>query len=309
VNGVAIDQAGLLTTIQDEGRWGHQALGVPVSGPMDWWSHHAANILVGNHRSAATLEVTITGPSLTLHAAAAVAVTGASFDLHAGSRSMRSPAVFALDAGETLRFGARITGCRAYVGFRGGLDVPPVLGSRATDLRSGLGGVGGRALRSGDVVPIASATSRMPAVGSAIASPEWLGAPATLRFIPHEDMDDGAVERFSSAEFRVSPQSGRMAYRLEGALAMEERDLRRLSRPVAMGTIQLLPGAGPALLMADAQPTGGYPVIGAVIASDLPIAGQLAPGDGVRFTPCTYEDALLAFGDRERALPGGGMST
>jgi len=305
VNAVSIDRPGLLTTIQDEGRWGRQALGVPVSGPMDWWSHRAANILAGNARSAATLEVTIAGPSLTPRAPLAVAVTGASFELYAGSRSTRSPARLTLDAGEALRFGPRMAGGRAYVAFRGGIDVPLVLGSRATDLRSALGGLGGRALRSGDVVPIASASPVTSPTDDEIEPPEWLAAAATLRFIPHDDMEDRAIERFSASIFLVSPRSDRMGYRLDGELAIEARDLRRVSRPVVMGTIQLLPAAGPVLLMADAQPTGGYPVVGAVISGDLPIAGQLAPGDSVRFAPCTREAALLALLERERALPRG----
>ena len=183
-----------------------------------------------------------------------------------------------------------------------------MLGSRATDLRSGLGGVGGRAVRSGDVLPIGSSSRDVASSGDLdIAPPGWIAPAATLRFVPYDDVDEGTIERFSATVFRVSQQSDRMGYRLDGELALDDRDLRRPSRPVVMGTIQLLPGAGPVLLMADAHPTGGYPVVGAVISSDLPVAGQLAPGDSLQFMPCTHQDALSALVERERSLPADRM--
>lgn len=305
MRGVHVDSPGLLTTIQDSGRWGYQAFGVPVSGPMDWWSHRAANALVGNDVTAAALEVTITGPTITAHTRVTVAITGAAFELRVASREMISPTLFILDRGETLRFGARAAGCRSYVAFAGGIDVPPVLGSRSTDLRSGLGGMLGRAIRAGDTLPVAEtadAPASWPPV-STRALPPQASSPTVLRFVPDDELRGTTIDRFSECVLNVSSQSNRAGYRFHGSPAIGMGDARRLSRPAVMGLVQLPPSGGPILLMADAQPTGGYPILGVVITADLPLAGQLAPGDAVRFAACTRDEALAALADRERALP------
>jgi len=160
VTGVTVLRAGLLTTVQDLGRWGSQALGVPVSGAMDSGAHRLANALVGNPPTAATLEVTLLGPELRADRALVVAVAGAEFALSVNGHPVPHQTAFALKAGATLRFGERRVGSRAYLAVAGGVDTPPVLGSRATHLVSGMGGLDGRALVNGDVLPIGAATPR-----------------------------------------------------------------------------------------------------------------------------------------------------
>ncbi len=302
---LAVHRAGLLTTIQDEGRWGHQASGVPVSGPMDWWSHRLANLLVGNPREAATLEVTGVGPSFSITSEATVAITGARFHGQLDGVPWTSPVVLQARAGARFVFGERVAGLRAYVAVSAGLDVPPVLGSRATDVRSGLGGLNGRPLRDGDSVPLGALPARRtisPIPGGA----DWMLPSGTARLNLLRGPDDGpnaaaALDALTSMTFAVSQRCDRMGYHLDGGLVPIDAE-PRLSAPVATGVVQVPPSGQPVLLMADRQTTGGYAPIGAVIAADLPVAGQLGPGDRVCFVPCDVASALRQLVAREQVL-------
>ena len=160
--GITVVRPGLLTTVQDLGRWGSQALGVPVSGAMDSVAHRLANALVGNLPTAATLEVTLLGPELRAERALVVAVAGATFALSVDGHAAPHHAAFSVAAGATLRFGERRAGSRAYLAVAGGVDTPLVFGSRSTHLLGRMGGLGGRALVSGDVLPIGAATQLVP---------------------------------------------------------------------------------------------------------------------------------------------------
>ena len=151
---VRVNRAGLLTTVQDSGRWRYQARGVSVAGPMDSYSHRLANVIVGNDERAATLEVTVTGPELEFFDDRRVAVTGAEFEMSIGGRPTMLNENALVKAGERLVFGRRVRGARAYVAISGGIETPPVLGSRATHLPSAMGGVEGRALKAGDELPL-----------------------------------------------------------------------------------------------------------------------------------------------------------
>ena len=297
---------GLLTTVQDLGRWGYQDRGVPVAGPMDPFSHRLANRLVGNDDDAAALEITLVGPELRASGEAVCAVAGAQFELFVDQRRVECGRPFAVTAGATLRFGARLAGARSTLAFRGGIDVPPVLGSRATSLVSGMGPFGGRALAAGDVFPIGHATTplatrtsgqplRLPAGGAKLRA---VPGPHELRFAP------AALEQLFSAEFTVTTHSNRMGFRLEGPPLAYAGAADILSDATPLGSLQV-PGSGqPILLMADRQTTGGYPKIATVITADLPTAGQLAPGDRVRFAPCTRAEAVDALNRLERRLVG-----
>src|SRR5262245_47876562 len=153
----------MLTTVQDLGRWGLQAEGVPVAGPMDPWSHRLANALVGNQRDAATLEITLLGPELEFDDERLAAVSGAEFDLAVDDRAVPWNSPFLIPAGSRLRFRARQHGVRAYLAVAGGIAAPPMLGSRATHVVSGMGGLGGRPLKGGDRLPLGDAsTTRGP---------------------------------------------------------------------------------------------------------------------------------------------------
>ena len=156
---IRVAEPGLLTTVQDRGRWGYQDLGVPVAGPMDPVSHRLANLLVGNQPDCATLEVTLVGPTLEFLTETSFAVAGAEFELWLDAAPIPTNTPHQVGRGSRLRFGRRGGGARAYLAVAGGIDLPPVLGSRSTDLASGLGGLSGRPLRGGDQLRVGQGTS------------------------------------------------------------------------------------------------------------------------------------------------------
>jgi antagonist of KipI len=308
---VTVIRPGMLTTVQDLGRWGLQAKGVPVAGPMDEYSHVLANRLVGNDPNAAALEVTLLGPELQSDADVMCAVAGASFVMAVGDRVAPMNEPFVLRAGQRLQFGARTRGARATLAFAGGIALPPVFGSRATSLISRMGPFDGRPLRAGDLLPIGDVDSfsTFRHVHPIVASPP-LAMPAggaQLRVIrgPHEPLFTlDAFETLFTSRFTITPRSNRMGYRLEGPPLTRVTRGEILSDPTAIGSIQVPPSGQPILLMADRQTTGGYPKIATVISADLPLAGQLAPGDWIEFRPCTRRAAVDARRARFNALEG-----
>jgi antagonist of KipI len=295
---LTVIRPGMLTTVQDLGRYGRQHLGVPAGGPMDWWSHEAANRLVGNPPEAALLEVTLIGPELELGQNAIAAVLGAEFELSVSGRSAPMNRTFAVEVGERLSFGRRVSGARAYLAVRGGIATPPVMGSRATHVKAALGGFQGRALRRGDILFVGASEQPSALEASAAARHSPVTLPTTLRVIPGPEPADEALWR---TVFTISPQSDRMGYRLEGGAVRASGD--HLSSAVAMGTVQITPSGTCVLLMADRATSGGYARAATVITADLPIAGQLAPGDAIRFSPITLEDARVALDAMRASLP------
>lgn len=302
---VEVVRAGLLTTVQDLGRWGHGALGVPVAGPMDVYSHRLANLLVGNPASAATLEVTLSGPELLFRGrSTVVAVTGGVFEVTLDEQPVPLGVSRRVKSGQRLRFGRRRQGARAYVAVAGGFEADVVLGSRATHLAAGMGGIEGRALRAGDrlrvgrphvVAPVERRGVNL-AVGPERTILRVLPGPHDQWFAPE------AMTVLCRETFRVSPRSNRMGFRLEGPTLPRAAAPELLSAAVPMGAIQVPPAGEAILLMADRQTTGGYPQVATVISADLPLAGQLAPGDAVGFRPCSLAEALAALAARERQL-------
>jgi len=304
---IVVIKAGMLTTVQDSGRWGFQSRGVPVAGPMDPLSHRLANALVGNDRGAATLEITLLGPELEFESERVVAVTGAEFVLTLDGRPSPSNAAFVVPAGAHLRFGARQQGARAYLAIENGIAVVPVLGSRATHVISGLGGFSGRALRAGDRIPLA-AGPRPHRRAVALAADAPLALPAghaVVRALPGPQADrfvPGALDALQSAPYAIGSSSDRMGFRLTGPALGHAGSADIISDATPLGVLQVPASGQPILLMADRQTTGGYPKIATVIAADLPIAAQLAPGDEISFAMCTPREALAALIAREQPL-------
>jgi antagonist of KipI len=293
---ITVVRAGLFTTVQDLGRWGHQSIGVPVSGPMDERSHRRANAMAGNRADAALLEATLVGPVLDLPSDCVVAAAGALCALLVDGRSHETPAVVQIAAPARLEVSPLRRGGRLYLAFRGGIATELVLGSRATDARSGLGGLGGRALAAGDTLPLGAADG--PLSETAPPAAEELptrGELVKLRVVagPHAV---GAFDALCRALFTVGARSDRVGYRLEtaGQTVTASGDL--LSMPTTMGSVQVTPSGEVILLMADRQPTGGYAQVAVVISGDLPLAGQLTPGCAVRFVPCSLDEARQARG-------------
>jgi antagonist of KipI len=302
--------SGLLTTVQDLGRWGQQSSGVPVAGPMDPYSHRLANALVGNAGDDATLEVTIAGPELACDDERLAAVAGAEFELTVDGRPVPMHAVIPLRPRARLAFGRRRRGARAYVALGGGIEVPRVLGSRATHLASGLGGHLGRALRAGDCLPLGPRPERphvraSKTIADASLAPDWPGGHARARVLPGSRSGwfaEDALEVLQSSMYTVDLRSDRMGYRLAGPPITRAAGAEMISDATTMGALQIPPSGQPILLMADRQTTGGYPVVATVISADVGIAGQLAPGDAIAFVVCSRAEALAALIAQERSL-------
>ena len=309
---VAVLDPGLLSTVQDLGRFGHRRHGVVVGGAMDRRSHAVANILAGNDPDAATIEMTLMGAMLRFEAETLIALAGGGMRGMVGGEAVPLRRPVLLPKGAELRFTPTNIGCRIYLAIAGGVDVPPVLGSRSTYLRAGLGGFEGRALKAGDRLPAGAPTALGERLARLLAAERgdrpfattgWSAAAdldPSLRRSPHvrvlpglqaTDFDRDSLAAFHGERFTVSPRSDRMGYRLDGpALSLSyPRDL--LSEAVTTGTVQVPPEGKPIVLMADAQSTGGYPRIAQVIDADLPVLGQLRPGDALRFVPVGLAEA------------------
>jgi antagonist of KipI len=301
---VDVIRAGLLSTVQDLGRWGWQAWGVPVAGPMDPRGHRLSNALVGNSPDAATLEITLVGPELVFGDERHVAVCGAQFALTVDDRPVPCGEVFQVRRGGRLKFGNRSRGARAYVAVDGGFTVDKVFGSRATHVPTRLGGAGGRQLAAGDRLPLG------PASGARRrrARPALLDIPAghaRVRILPSphaEYFQEDALEVLQSAPYRLRSESDRMGYRLEGTAVGTASAGDMLSEASPLGSIQVPPDGQPILLMADRQTTGGYPKLATVITADIGLAGQLGPGDSVTFAACNPQAAMAALIAQERLL-------
>ncbi|HEX6463373.1 MAG TPA: biotin-dependent carboxyltransferase family protein, partial [Vicinamibacterales bacterium] len=280
---MTVVKPGMLTTVQDLGRRGYQALGVPISGPMDAYSHRLANLVVGNHPMAAALEITLMGPELMADAAVTCAVAGAEIDVTVDGKHVARNSAFDVPSGGRIRFAGRHGGARMSLAVRGGFDVPATLGSRSTHLVSRMGPFGGRSLRTGDVLPVGSMHSSATVSGS----PRPLDLPrggARLRVVPSAHRDrftEDAWGLLMRAQFTVTPQSNRMGYRLDGPTLTHVGAADILSEAMPVGVIQVPSNGQPILLLAECATTGGYATIANVITADLPIAGQLAPGEWV----------------------------
>lgn len=294
---IEVRDAGLFTTVQDGGRAGYRRFGVSGAGPMDPHAHGAANRAVGNPETAAALECTASGPSLLMLAPVWLAVAGADLgavlersDLGAWEVPLGA-AVFSRP-GNVLRFTGRRSGCRATIAFRGGIDVPAVLGSRSTNLQSGFGGFSGRALAEGDRLVLGAAgwereggTTARSAFASVVTVRVVLG-PQQVSIEP------GSVERFLGERWRVGPTSDRVGCRLEGPALRHRGPAEILSDGMLPGSIQVPPDGKPIVMMADGPTTGGYPKIATVVTADLPLLAQLMPGEGeVRFEAVSIEEA------------------
>jgi antagonist of KipI len=306
---VHVIKAGLLTTVQDRGRWGFQSLGVSVAGPMDPVSHRLANAMAGNSADAATIESTLAGPELVFEDERRVAIAGAEYVISLDGQPVPSTGAFVVPAGATLRFGRRIRGSRAYLAVAGGFDTPPVLGSRSTHLPSAMGGLNGRALAVGDRLPCGAArmwknpaatAHILPNVGRDI--PDGL---ATVRVLPGPSIDRfsaGALATLQSAAYRIAPSSNRMGFRLVGPPLTHTRGADMISDATPLGVLQVPAAGEPILLMADRQTTGGYPKVATVISADIGLAGQLGPGDAIMFAVCSRGEAMAALIAQERHL-------
>ncbi len=280
---IEIVRAGLFTTVQDQGRPGWRAAGVPPGGAADAAALRTANRAVGNDIHAAGLECTLVGPQVRFSTEALIAVSGAVAGDLPADRAIPVP------AGQVLSLERIAGGCRAYLAVAGGVDVPLLLGSRSTDVRCGWGGYRGRALRAGDTLPIGAPPPIPPPRFAQTPTAPLTGA-RVLRVLRSSAWDDCKSPPLG-VEYTVSSQSDRMGVRLAGPPLRMRRALRARSAAVLPGAIQSPPDGQPIVLSVDAPTIGGYPVVAYVIAADLSRLAQLRPGDRVAFEETTLIDA------------------
>lgn len=302
--------AGPGVTLQDSGRHGYLRYGVTAAGPMDRLAMAAANLAVGAPEGATAIEVSLGGVELTANGVTLpVAIAGGSFDVSLDAQRLPSAVRVAIAPGARLRIRAGAGGAWCYVAVGGRIDVPPMLGSNATHTRSSLGGLGGRALAAGDVLPVRD----VPACDSdaAALTVPWLDrndGPIRVILGPQDDyFSSEQIDSFCREAWTISHRSDRMAYFLDGAQIAPANGLNIVSDGIVMGAIQVLGDGRPMVLMADRQVTGGYPKIATVIGPDQGRLAQTRPGGSVRFAVTTI-DAAVAARRAERALLDAGVA-
>ena len=289
---IRVLEAGPQTTIQDLGRPGYLAVGIPPSGPMDRRAFVLANRLVGNPDAAAGLECTLAGLRFEARSIGAFAVTGAEVPVLVNDAAAPMWTTLALAAGDVVKVGTARAGVRAYVALAGGIDVPRALGSRSTFLRGRLGGLGGRALKKDDVLPLGVGKP----VRRRVKAPEIpaFNAEIVLRVVlgPQEDrFTEEGIATFLGSTYEVLPQSDRMGARLRGPRIGHRRGHDIISDGIALGSVQV-PGDGqPIVLLVDRQSTGGYTKIATVCSFDVAGLGQARPGHRVHFQAVTVAEA------------------
>jgi len=305
--GIIIRSKGMLTTVQDLGRMGHQKSGIAVSGALDSRSYSLANLLVGNgsaaaleaNAGAAALEMTLMGATVEFTEANVVAIVGA--DMGATLNGQPTPlyAAFSVQKGDVLAFGLAVAGCRTYLAFAGGLDLPEVLGSRSTNLKCSLGGYQGRALSEGDSIPFAAPVASLPEMGKRVLPPEDFSSTSVLlRAVPgpQEAYFSGeGIQTFFGASFSVSARSDRMGCVLDGQVIPSASKTDIVSDGIPLGAVQISSDGKPIVMLADRQTTGGYAKIAVVASVDIPLLAQRKPGDTVRFSSISVAAAQKLF--------------
>jgi len=319
---ISVLNPGLLTSVQDLGRYGYQKYGVIVSGAMDSYAMRLSNIMVGNEENEAVLEITLIGPSLKLEKGTLFSITGANLSpaINGEKIPMGRPIYLKKDC--ILKFGSCIKGCRSYLAVAGGFDVPEIMGSKSTYLRAEFGGFNGRALQKDDVLSIGIKTSMSNKIikkmeelkgnGDFVAS-SWymknfmMQNPDSTLIRVFEDRQFNAVSeeginKFFNSKFTVDNRSDRMGYRLSGEKIELKEKLEMISEEVSPGTIQLPPDGNPIILLADRQTAGGYPKIAHVASVDIQKIVQLKPSDKITFKKITLKEAEKLYFQREKDI-------
>jgi biotin-dependent carboxylase-like uncharacterized protein len=292
---IVVREPGPLTTVQDLGRVGLAHLGVPTAGAADRQAFGLANRLVGNRRDAAALEVTLAGPELELEAGGWVALTGGRVEAEVGGRAVPMDVAVRVEPGEVLRVGTLSSGLRAYLAVRGGIDVPPVLGSRSTDT---LAGVGPPPLEEGARLAVGELVEGDPF--QQVAPTPQVDPEPLLRAVrgPRDDLfTDDALHTLIAAAWTVSSDSDRAGIRLDGPVLERRRRVELASEGMVEGSLQVPPDGHPILFLANHPTTGGYPVIAVVAGRDLPLAAQARPGTRLRFRLVSVTAARQAAAD------------
>lgn len=317
---ITIYKPGLLTTIQDIGRFGFQKYGVIASGAMDTLAHRIANLLVGNEETAPTIEMTLLGPTIQFNEPSLISICGGNLSPKIDNKPVHLWKPVFVQKGSMLTFGSGKNGCRAYLAIAGGFSVPTVMNSKSTYLRANIGGYHGRALQAGDQIIAASPTAlsmkmlnrfKEMAGNHAFKEMDWSVSAELISFYhlnsPIRMMKGRQFSLFTQESqanifhraFSVSTESDRMGYRLQGPSLALKQPQEMLSEAVSFGTVQVPSDGNPIVLLADRQTTGGYPKIGQIASADLPLLAQAKPGDQIRFAEISLEEAQQLYLERE----------
>ena len=320
---ITILKPGLLTTIQDLGRYGFQKNGIIASGAMDPIAHRIANILVGNAENDPTLEITLLGPTIQFHHDTLIAICGADLSAKINGEIVKLWRPILLKKGAILKFTSCKTGCRTYLALAGSFKIPAIMNSCSTYLRAKIGGYKGRAIKAGDQLHLGPKTNLSSRILTSfikknhtneIVEAKWTISPFFISNYSYEMkirvmkgrqyhlFNRYSQTKFFSEPYKITPQSDRMGYRLSGPTLALIQEEEIISEAVTYGTIQV-PGDGqPIILLADRQTTGGYPKIAQIAMVDLPLIAQAKPGDYISFIEITQSEAQLLFLKREEKI-------
>ncbi|MBV8873183.1 MAG: 5-oxoprolinase/urea amidolyase family protein [Metakosakonia sp.] len=294
-------RAGIYTTIQAGKRVGLRQSGVSYCGALDGPALHIANALVGNDGDAPGLEITLGQCEVQFNEATWFALTGAGCEAKLDGKAVWTGWRYPVLAGQKLVLKRPQHGMRSYLAVAGGLNVPEVLGSCSTDLKTGLGGLEGRLLRDGDAIPLRAVTQNFKGP-QGVKQLLWGNRIRALPGPEYREFDQHSQEAFWRVPWHLDPQSNRMGYRLQGHKLIRSTDRELVSHGLLPGVVQVPPNGQPIVLMNDAQTTGGYPRIACIIEADMYHLAQIPLGHPIHFVPCTLEEALAARQDQQRYL-------
>jgi len=299
-------ESGLLTTVQDLGRYGYQRYGIAVGGVMDAFSAKVANRLVGNKAEDAVLETTLKGVDIAFVADCVFAVTGGKCACSLNGKPLSLWRAYRARTGDVLKMGICQEGVRNYLAFSGGIDVPLVLNSRSTNLRANFGGFQGRDIKMHDVLRVFPRyLPDIPLLKFKDELSPVYPKEVRIRVILGQQSDyftEKGVKTFFADAYKITPDTDRIGMRLLGKKVAHKETADIISDGITFGAIQIIGNGQPVVLMADRQTTGGYTKIGNVITADLHMLAQALQGTKVRFVRVTVEEALEALGEFDRLI-------
>ena len=299
--GIRVLKGGMQTTVQDLGRTGYQSQGFSVAGAMDVRSFKIANLLLDNPMNEAMLEFTLIGPTLEFTSATIIAITGGDFSPTVNGEPVPMYTALYINKGDVLKFQSARTGSRGYVAFSSYLDIPVVMGSRCTNLKSEIGGFKGRKLQAGDYIDFRIKRRYLPYfLSRKLDINEFDQEEITLRVIlgPQDDLfSKQGIETFLNNEYTVTSDFDRMGCRLEGPYIAPKKTSDIISDGIALGSIQVPSHGKPIILLSDRQTTGGYAKIATVASVDIPKLAQRKTDHKVRFEAITVEEAQKLYVD------------
>ncbi|MDO4677333.1 MAG: biotin-dependent carboxyltransferase family protein [Eubacteriales bacterium] len=304
--GIRILKGGMMTTVQDLGRNGYQSQGFSVAGAMDVRSLKIANLLLDNPENEAVLEITLIGPTLEFTSATIIAITGGDFQPQINGKPAPMYTALYMNKGDILKFGSARTGSRGYIAFSSYLDIPVVMGSRCTNLKSKIGGFKGRKLQAGDYMNFRIKRRYLPFfLSRKLEGDDFDQEETTLRVImgPQDDLiSKQGVETFLNSEYTVTSDFDRMGCRLEGPFIAPKKTSDIISDGIAFGAIQVPSHGKPIILLSDRQTTGGYAKIATVASVDIPKLVQRKTDHKVHFKAITVQEAQQLYLDELKEL-------